>query len=192
MSRQQGCLSSNLQKKNCFQQSVGKTIPIRWRTNGICWLVGTDGICKFRTFQKLSCPWRSLCRHSKAANYEKEDDPLSWKVFERLGASLFPVSSIWRGFTCIQGSKRQFKKLIKLLLQPSCLPCGDIIAGDPSSSPKSSWSIFRNISRYFAIYQSPPAHPLQRSREIFFLEEILFAVSKPIPSSGPWSYPGPR
>ena len=126
----------------------------------ICWLVGTDGICKFRTFQKLSCSWRSLCRHSKAANYEKEDDPLSWKVFERLGASLFPVSSIWRGFTCIQGSKRQFKKLIKLLFPPSFLPCGDIIAGDPSSSPKSSWSIFRNISRYFAIYQSPPAHPL--------------------------------
>ena len=174
----------------CFQHSGGQMLPIRWCTNnGICWLVGSNGICKLRSFQKLSCPWR---RHSKAANYEKADDPLSWKVFERLGASLFPVSSLCRGFTCIQDSRRQFKKLIKLLFPPSSPPCGDIIAGDRSSSPKSFWSIFRNISRYFAIYQSPPAHPLQRSREIFFLEEILFAVSKPIPSSGPWSYPGPR
>ena len=55
-----------------------------------------------------------------------------------------------------------------------------LLLGEKQRSDSSSEVFFNIISQNFS----------QVSRGIFFQKEILFAVSKPIPSSGPWLFSG--
>ena len=74
---------------------------------------------------------------------------------------------------CIQGNKKIiWNKLIKLLFP---------LSKDWTSS-LIHFSTYINLVSKHGLQFSPPG--------IFFWEEILFALSKPIPSFGPWRYVG--